>query len=413
MTTRRKSQTTSADDMPSGYILKPSIYDIPNIVHLYKWKGNPKKYARNLFNGFNELRHANAVSVELTGEEANEDSPGFHVKVNQQVFDTTHMPDSTAAMMRWVMAQSWCTVNNAVGTSQTVIPAETRQTVIPAESRQAMIPAETSQAVIPAETRQTVIPAETSQAVIPAETSQVPAAVETNQAINAGSCVDKLAVTKTAGIITQIEQAVVQKKEAELRAVAAELRAAEAKAKISEIEAARLEKAVSDQEVLDRAALNTKQVLPTHPVLQFDTPQADLLLKLFASKITETEASAGCKRKREESGNGAPLESSGSKAPIESSGSKAPIESSSSSLKAPLESSGASLKAATDNKSEGTNPEAERKAKVQRTTDSFLSAQSIIDAVEPSMQSFIEATEPLNRAISAFAASFFRMQPGP
>ena len=372
--------------MPSGYILKPSIYDIPNIVHLYKWKGNPKKYARNLFNGFNELRHANAVSVELTGEEANEDSPGFHVKVNQQVFDTTHMPDSTAAMMRWVMAQSWCTVNNAVGTSQTVIPAETRQTVIPAESRQAMIPAETS------------------QAVIPAETSQVPAAVETNQAINAGSCVDKLAVTKTAGIITQIEQAVVQKKEAELRAVAAELRAAEAKAKISEIEAARLEKAVSDQEVLDRAALNTKQVLPTHPVLQFDTPQADLLLKLFASKITETEASAGCKRKREESGNGAPLESSGS---------KAPIESSSSSLKAPLESSGASLKAATDNKSERTNPEAERKPKVQRTTDSFLSAQSIIDAVEPSMQSFIEATEPLNRAISAFAASFFRMQPGP
>jgi len=421
------------DGMPRNYKINPGINDDTNIGHLYKWENPDKKFARHIYIGFSNLVDAKAVSVELTGKEASRQNPGFHVKVNQQVFDKTEMSDNTAEMMRWVMAQSWCTVSKepAVETSQVVVvptAAETRQIVIPAA-------AETSQVVVPAETRQVVIPAETSQAIIPAAatTNQVVASAETvilaetNQAISAGSSVDQLAAAKTTEIISQMDQALAQQKAAELRVIAAEARKAEAQARLLERQAVELEKAVSEQEAMDRAALNTKQALSKLPVPQFDTPQSDLLMRHFASRISE--ASAGCKRKRDESGDGASLESNSSsfKAPLESSGSKALIESSSSSPKAPLQSSGA----APDNKGEGASPEAERKSanteaerksanteaerkpKVQRTTDSFLSVQSIIDAVEPSMQSFIEATEPLNRAISAFAASFFRMQPGP
>jgi len=423
------------DGMPRNYKINPGINDDTNIGHLYKWENPDKKFARHIYIGFSNLVDAKAVSVELTGKEASRQNPGFHVKVNQQVFDKTEMSDNTAEMMRWVMAQSWCTVSKepAVETSQVVVvptAAETRQVVIPAA-------AETSQVVVPAA-------AETSQAVIPAAatTNQVVASAETvilaetNQAISAGSSVDQLAAAKTTEIISQMDQALAQQKAAELRVIAAEARKAEAQARLLERQAVELEKAVSEQEAMDRAALNTKQALSKLPVPQFDTPQSDLLMRHFALRISE--ASAGCKRKRDESGDGASLESNSSsfKAPLESSGSKALIESSSSSPKAPLQSSGA----APDNKGEGASPEAERKSanteaerksanteaerksanteaerkpKVQRTTDSFLSAQSIIDAVEPSMQSFIEATEPLNRAISAFAASFFRMQPGP
>ena len=403
------------DGMPRNYKINPGINDDTNIGHLYKWENPDKKFARHIYIGFSNLVDAKAVSVELTGKEASRQNPGFHVKVNQQVFDKTEMSDNTAEMMRWVMAQSWCTVSKepAVETSQVVVvptAAETRQVVIPAA-------AETSQAVIPAA-------ATTNQVVASAETVIL---AETNQAISAGSSVDQLAAAKTTEIISQMDQALAQQKAAELRVIAAEARKAEAQARLLERQAVELEKAVSEQEAMDRAALNTKQALSKLPVPQFDTPQSDLLMRHFASRISE--ASAGCKRKRDESGDGASLESNSSsfKAPLESSGSKALIESSSSSPKAPLQSSGA----APDNKSEGASPEAERKSanteaerksanteaerkpKVQRTTDSFLSAQSIIDAVEPSMQSFIEATEPLNRAISAFAASFFRMQPGP
>jgi len=392
--------------MPRNYKINPGINDDTNIGHLYKWENPDKKFARHIYIGFSNLVDAKAVSVELTGKEASRQNPGFHVKVNQQVFDKTEMSDNTAEMMRWVMAQSWCTVSKepAVETSQVVVvptAAETRQVVIPAA-------AETSQAVIPAA-------ATTNQVVASAETVIL---AETNQAISAGSSVDQLAAAKTTEIISQMDQALAQQKAAELRVIAAEARKAEAQARLLERQAVELEKAVSEQEAMDRAALNTKQALSKLPVPQFDTPQSDLLMRHFALRISE--ASAGCKRKRDESGDGASLESNSSsfKAPLESSGSKALIESSSSSPKAPLQSSGA----APDNKSEGASPEAERKSanteaerkpKVQRTTDSFLSAQSIIDAVEPSMQSFIEATEPLNRAISAFAASFFRMQPGP
>jgi len=394
------------DGMPRNYKINPGINDDTNIGHLYKWENPDKKFARHIYIGFSNLVDAKAVSVELTGKEASRQNPGFHVKVNQQVFDKTEMSDNTAEMMRWVMAQSWCTVSKepAVETSQVVVvptAAETRQVVIPAA-------AETSQAVIPAA-------ATTNQVVASAETVIL---AETNQAISAGSSVDQLAAAKTTEIISQMDQALAQQKAAELRVIAAEARKAEAQARLLERQAVELEKAVSEQEAMDRAALNTKQALSKLPVPQFDTPQSDLLMRHFALRISE--ASAGCKRKRDESGDGASLESNSSsfKAPLESSGSKALIESSSSSPKAPLQSSGA----APDNKSEGASPEAERKSanteaerkpKVQRTTDSFLSAQSIIDAVEPSMQSFIEATEPLNRAISAFAASFFRMQPGP
>ena len=394
------------DGMPRNYKINPGINDDTNIGHLYKWENPDKKFARHIYIGFSNLVDAKAVSVELTGKEASRQNPGFHVKVNQQVFDKTEMSDNTAEMMRWVMAQSWCTVSKepAVETSQVVVvptAAETRQVVIPAA-------AETSQAVIPAA-------ATTNQVVASAETVIL---AETNQAISAGSSVDQLAAAKTTEIISQMDQALAQQKAAELRVIAAEARKAEAQARLLERQAVELEKAVSEQEAMDRAALNTKQALSKLPVPQFDTPQSDLLMRHFASRISE--ASAGCKRKRDESGDGASLESNSSsfKAPLESSGSKALIESSSSSPKAPLQSSGA----APDNKGEGASPEAERKSanteaerkpKVQRTTDSFLSVQSIIDAVEPSMQSFIEATEPLNRAISAFAASFFRMQPGP
>jgi len=394
------------DGMPRNYKINPGINDDTNIGHLYKWENPDKKFARHIYIGFSNLVDAKAVSVELTGKEASRQNPGFHVKVNQQVFDKTEMSDNTAEMMRWVMAQSWCTVSKepAVETSQVVVvptAAETRQVVIPAA-------AETSQAVIPAA-------ATTNQVVASAETVIL---AETNQAISAGSSVDQLAAAKTTEIISQMDQALAQQKAAELRVIAAEARKAEAQARLLERQAVELEKAVSEQEAMDRAALNTKQALSKLPVPQFDTPQSDLLMRHFALRISE--ASAGCKRKRDESGDGASLESNSSsfKAPLESSGSKALIESSSSSPKAPLQSSGA----APDNKGEGASPEAERKSanteaerkpKVQRTTDSFLSAQSIIDAVEPSMQSFIEATEPLNRAISAFAASFFRMQPGP
>jgi len=403
------------DGMPRNYKINPGINDDTNIGHLYKWENPDKKFARHIYIGFSNLVDAKAVSVELTGKEASRQNPGFHVKVNQQVFDKTEMSDNTAEMMRWVMAQSWCTVSKepAVETSQVVVvptAAETRQVVIPAA-------AETSQVVVPAA-------ATTNQVVASAETVIL---AETNQAISAGSSVDQLAAAKTTEIISQMDQALAQQKAAELRVIAAEARKAEAQARLLERQAVELEKAVSEQEAMDRAALNTKQALSKLPVPQFDTPQSDLLMRHFALRISE--ASAGCKRKRDESGDGASLESNSSsfKAPLESSGSKALIESSSSSPKAPLQSSGA----APDNKSEGASPEAERKSanteaerksanteaerkpKVQRTTDSFLSAQSIIDAVEPSMQSFIEATEPLNRAISAFAASFFRMQPGP
>ena len=360
---------------PRALSTNPSKGKYLNVVCLYIWQCKPQKVITVLNTFFKTMIKDAVLVAQLSDKEVCYTHPGFNVTVNQEKLDKIEMTETIAKFMEWLKAQAWCTVNNepmagpslaAAGAAVAVSAADGGMRVDQSPKIAAaneITPADTpidasGVRVVVNQSPYIAAANEITPTDKPIDASGVSVVQEsmgaktaTAEIAPADKPIDSFGA-KNAELSSLIEQNQTRALELELRKSIAVAKAAEMEAQLKENEAAKLELALTEQRDAFQKAQEAKKQEPPQ-----DTRHEPV------SKPEAGDKTEGLKRKRDDA--------------------------------------------------ETPMPE----AKVQRTEADEASSlastmQNIINATEPSMRSFLSATDPLVQGASSVLSVFtsvFRM----